>query len=226
MKKLLVILTATLVCAGAFGQGKLTFANNSDQLIYMTTDTTKVAAGDAGKTVNGFALAGSSLYSGASSTISSLAGGPTFTAALFAGTTAGSLSQVATTTFGDVNFGGLLTPGNVTLAGMPIGTAAFFQLQIFDSRFTSAAAAWAQIGMYAGESAVFSAVPQGTYAPMYTTAAPVNSTLGHGTFVPLDYAAYPGYAGLVEVYATVPEPGTFALAGLGLASLMIFRRRK
>lgn len=225
MKKLLVILTATLVCAGAFGQGKLTFANNSDQLIYMTTDTTKMNPADVGKMVNGFTLAGSSIYSGAGSTISSLAGAPSLTAALFAGTTANSLSQVATTTFGDVNFGGLLTPANVTLTGMPIGTAEFFQVQIFDSRYTSAAAAWAQNGVYAGESAVFSAVPQGTYAPMYTTAAPVNSTLGHGTFVPKDYAAYPGYAGLIEVYATVPEPGTFALAGLGLATLLAFRRR-
>jgi hypothetical protein len=35
-----------------------------------------------------------------------------------------------------------------------------------------------------------------------------------------------GNFGAIEVFATIPEPGTFALAGLGLASLLIFRRRK
>ena len=230
MKKLLVILTATLVCVGAFGQGKLAFQVDTTQLIYMTTENTalkSLAPGDLGKTVAGFPLAGSSLYSGAGSTIASLAGAPSFTAALYAGTSAGSLSQVATTTLADSSLAGQLNPLNVTLAGMPAGTAAFFQIQIFDSTYTSAAAAWAVLGKYAGETAVFSAVPSaGAYSPLYQTSVPVNSTLPVGTYVPADYAAYPGYKGLIEVYATVPEPGTFALAGLGLASLMIFRRRK
>ena len=40
MKKLLITLTATLLCAGAFAQGKLQFINNTDNLIYFATDTT------------------------------------------------------------------------------------------------------------------------------------------------------------------------------------------
>ena len=229
MKKLLVILTATLVCVGAFGQGKLAFQVDTTQLIYMTTGTPdhQLNPADVGKQVAGFPLAGSSLYTGAGSTIASLAGNPSFTAALYAGTSAGSLSQVATTLLANSSLAGQLNPLNVTLAGMPAGTAAFFQIEIFDSTYTSAAAAWAVPGKYAGETGVFSAVPSaGAYSPLYQTSAPVNSTLPLGTYVPLDYAAFPGYKGLIEVYAVVPEPGTFALAGLGLASLMIFRRRK
>jgi hypothetical protein len=232
MKKLLVILTATLVCVGAFGQGKLAFQVDTTQLIYMTTENTLLKhlnPLDAGKTAAGFPLAGSSLYTGAGSTVASLAGTPSFTAALYAGATAGSLSQVATATLASASLAGQLNQLNVTLANLLAGTPAFFQIQVFDSSFASAAAAWAVEGKYAGETGVFQATPQASvYSPIYfTSPSPVASTLPVGTFVPLDYAAYPGYKGLIEVYATtVPEPGTFALAGLGLASLMIFRRRK
>ena len=221
MKKLLVSLTAALLCVGAFGQGKLAFQVDTTQLIYMTT-------ADVGKTVAGFPLAGSSLYTGAGSTLSSLAGAPSFTAALFGGATAGSMTLQATTTLADANMAGQLNlaTANVTFPSLVAGAPAFFQIQVFDSRFASAAAAWLVPNMYAGETGVFQATPQtSVYSPIYQTQSPVNSTLPVGTFVPLDYAAYPGYKGLIEVYA-VPEPGTFALAGLGLASLLIFRRRK
>jgi hypothetical protein len=229
MKKLLITATATLVCVGVFAQGKLSFQNNINQLIYFTTENTALKSllpADAGKTVNSFPLAGSTLSSGAGSTITALAGAPSLTFALFAGTAAGSLAPVATTTMGDPNSGGLLNALNVTFANLPAGTAAFFDLQVFDSRATSAATAWAS-GWYAGQSAVFSAVPSAAaYSPMWNPSSPVNSTMPVGTFAPKDYAGFAGYFGSVEVYATVPEPGTFALAGLGLASLMIFRRRK
>jgi hypothetical protein len=40
------------------------------------------------------------------------------------------------------------------------------------------------------------------------------------------YGATTGFNGLVLEAVAVPEPSTFALAGLGAAALMIFRRRK
>ena len=183
--------------------------------------------GDAGKTVAGFPLAGSSLYTGAGSTVASLAGAPSFTVGLWGGTTAGSMTLQATTTLADVNLAGQLVPVNVTFAGLPAGTAAFFQIQVYDSRYTSAVDVWAHGYGYAGESPVFQATPQASvYSPLYFTApSPVNSTLPVGTFVPLDYAAYPGYRGLIEV-GGIPEPGTFALVGCGTAVLMLFRRRR
>ena len=225
MKKGLLTLTTILISVGAFAQGKLLFQVDSTQLIYMTTHSGRMNPYDVGKTVAGFPLAGSSLYTGAGSTVASLAGAPSFTAALFAGATAGSLSEVVTTTLADVNLAGQLNPVNVTLAGLSAGTPAFFQIQVFDSRYANAAAAWASFD-YAGETGVFSAVPSaGAYSPLYQTSSPVNSTLPAGTFVPNDYAAYPGYKGLIEVGVFFsPEPGTFALVGCGAAVLMLFRR--
>lgn len=226
MKKLLLIAAATLVCVSVMAQGKLAFQVNTTQLIYMTTDTGQMNPADAGKTVGGFALAGSSLYTGAGGTIASLDGAPTLIAGLWGGADAGSLTLQTTTSLANINLAGQLNQVSVTLA-LPAGTPASFRIDVYDSRNTSAADAWAMLNRYAGSSGVFTAVPQASvYSPIYQATAPVNSTLPVGTFVPLDYAAYPGYAGLIEVYATIPEPGIFALAGLGLASLLIFRRRK
>jgi hypothetical protein len=226
MKKLLVTLTVAMVAVGAFGQGKLSFQVDSTQLIYLTTDTTKLLPTDATNRAAGFKIAGSTLYTGAGGTVASLAGAPSFTVGLFGGATAGALTLQASTTLADVNLAGQLAALNVAFATLPAGTAAFFQIEVYDSRATSTANAWTHNGWYAGQSPVFSAVPSaGAYSPIYQTSAPVNSTLPVGTFVPLDYAAFPGYKGLIEVSAVVPEPGTFALAGLGLATLLALRRR-
>jgi hypothetical protein len=149
---------------------------------------------------------------------------------LFGGTAADALTLQATGVLGDVNSGGLIYPQvNVTFANLAAGTPAFFRIDVYDSRATSAASAW-NSGYYGGSSGgrlltSFSAVPQASvYSPIYSATAASTMPVG-STFVPLDYATYPGYFGSIEVHM-VPEPGTFALAGLGLASLLIFRRRK
>jgi hypothetical protein len=226
MKKLLLTAVATMVCFGVFAQGKLAFINGDNQLIFFTTDKTKMVAADANKTVNGAALAGQTLYTGAGGSIASLAGAPSIIAGLWAGTAPTNMVRVTTTTFGDINFAGFINQANVTLNGLPAGTAAWFQFQIFDASVASADEAWLQIGKYAGKSVAFQATPAAAvYAPINLTGTPVFSTMPIGTFVPTDYVGFPGYAGLIEVYATIPEPGTFALAGLGLAALLAFRRR-
>jgi hypothetical protein len=243
MKKLLIAATVSLVCVGAFAQGKLSFDINSDNLIYLTTDAAHILPADLASTSdNGFGagalpLAGSALYTGLGlnntpGTVASLAGSPTFTVALFGGASAGSLTLQTTTTIADVSNPGGIAQVNVTFASLPSGTPAFFQEVVYDSRSASVAAALAA-GQYAGQGVVFQATPQpSSYSPIYLTAAEgagVNSTLAAGTFVPTDLAQLGGgYFGGIAVFANptlTPEPGTFALAGLGLAALLVLRRR-
>jgi hypothetical protein len=227
MKKLLIGATTMLVCVGVFAQGKLAFINNSDNLIYFTTDTTKLATGDAGLSVGGFSLAGSGAYTGAGSTIAALTGSPTLIAGLFAGASQSSLALLSTTTIAGSALEGQVNLLNVVTTGLPAGTPAWFQVQVYDSGFTSAAAALLVPDKYGGAGQVFQATPQNSvYSPMWVTSAPVSSTWTAGNQVLTDFVGFPGYFGGIALQAgAVPEPGTFALAGLGLAALLVLRRR-
>ena len=143
MKKLLITITATLVCVGAFAQGKLAFQLSSTTAIYFTTDKTQLAPADENLMLGGISLAGSGAYTGPYSTIAALAGSPSFKVTLYAGATASSLAPVASTTINNYNYEGTLVQQDVTLADLPPGTAAYFQIQVYDSRSANAAAAWA-----------------------------------------------------------------------------------
>jgi hypothetical protein len=201
MKNLLITIMATLVCVAAFGQGKLQFMNNTDNLIYFTTNTNFLLPGDVGRAVGGFPLAGSSAYTGAGSTIAALAGSPTLIAGLWAGYSAGSMTLQTTTTIADVNLAGQINGVQANFASLPAGTPAFCQVQVYDSRATSAFDAWAHYGWYAGVSPIFQATPQeAVYSPIYQTQSPVNSTWTPGTFAPVDFAGFPGYFGGIEVH--------------------------
>jgi hypothetical protein len=213
MKKLFITLAVTLVCVGAFAQGKLSFANDSTRLVYFSTDVTKLNTGDAAKANNAVTAA----------LISSLSGAPSWTVALWGGTSANSLT-LQTVATGWSAAAGRWTAANTTFASLGTTTPAFFQIQIYDSRATSAADAWNHVGWYAGETAVFTALPQpSSYNPIYQSATPVSSTWTAGAVTGIVGG---NGTGAIEMYAIVPEPGTFALAGLGMATLLIFRRRK
>jgi len=226
MKKLLLIAAATLVCVGAFAQGKLSFDLNSDNLIYLTTDVNGFKPGDATKTADGFgggpiALPGSSLYTGAGSTAAALGG--TWVVSLMGGAAANSMSLQTTAELADAsssNFGGLAGPQNLTFASLPAGTPAYFQVDVSNG------------AGYTGQSMLFQATPlSSVYGPIYqpSSVGPVNSTWTPGTQEMTDFVANvgagSGYFGGIAVATAVPEPGTFALAGLGLAALLVLRRR-
>jgi hypothetical protein len=228
MKNLLITITATLVCVGAYGQGKLAFMTDDLQhLIYFATDKALLAPADANTIVNGYPLAGSGLYTGPDSTIAALAGSPTIIAGLWAGTSDSSLSlQITTAIDTQANEGQVVRLnvmfGRDTPLSLPANVPAWFQVQVYDSRATSASDAWANME-YGGASQVFQATPLlTTYPPLNYTEGLAYSTWAPGTFELVDQ---PGYFGAIEVRA-IPEPGTFALVSLSTAALMIARRRR
>lgn len=96
-----------------------------------------------------------------------------------------------------------LSGGTYAVAGVAAGAAATLQVQIWLGNYNTYAAAVAA-GAYAGQSTTFT------------------QTLGGGNLVPPDLTGMPAVT-LSQV--PVPEPSTIALAGLGAAALLIFRRR-
>jgi hypothetical protein len=101
------------------------------------------------------------------------------------------------------NGAGFFDGGVINIPGTGAGTYSF--VAVAYSGAASYSAALSASGSWVGNSAVFQ-------ADLVTGSTPANTT------------AVPTFQ--VAPAAVVPEPSTFALAGLGLASLVIFRRRK
>lgn len=186
MKKLIY---STLICllaaASAFAQGQVNFGNLSGA----SGLNAPITMGD-----------GTTRLSGAQ-----------YQAQLLAGATAGSLTAVATSPFLTGGGAGYFNGGVVTLAGIPGGTAGFFQVVVWN---TTAGASYdlalaSGLENAYGFSGVFSVV----------TGNPAGSP-------PTTPAALVGLQSFSLNAEIIPEPSTFALAGLGLAGLLLFRRRK
>ena len=208
-------LIALLVSATiGFTQGKLQFANDITRVAYFSMDTGRLVPGD--EDVAGYALT--------PDLIASLHDAPMLTVSLWAGTAASSLSLVTGISTWSLAAGRWASKTVILPAPtFPGGTMAYFQIQIHDSRATSAYDAWRQLGWYAGVSEVFTCVPQiSFYSPIYAASAPMFSTWAPGTFTDLGNSTG---LGAIEVY-TIPEPSIFGLVGLGAGVLAIFRRRR
>jgi len=196
MKKTLLTLSLVAVAAAAFGQGKIQFINTGRQ-IFLGSQTLAADAAYANQPVPTLGGSGFDLPSG-----------HTLRVALYAGATSGSEALVTSTplsspTSPDDGFFAFL---NLTLAGLPSGTPAFFQVYAYDSTYANQGLAHTA-GAYWGTSGEFTMTP-GT--------ANINLATGGGS----TWAAGP------MTVALVPEPTTMALAGLSAAALLIFRRRK
>jgi len=216
MKKLVLTLTATLACVAAFAQGKISFQNDSLHLVYFDPNPANLAPGDA-------ALAGQ-----ATAVSSNQASGVTLAADLYMGTSSSVLSLYSSTTFnaaapGPGKWGAVSVQAiNPLVLG---GTPVFVEAQVRDSSFAPPSTFTGQkFGTYYGASQMF------TFTLGSSSVYPVMWSQTQGNWAPgsfnMDTSAYgTGARGAIDV-ATVPEPSSFVLAGLGAAALLVFRRRK
>jgi len=203
MKKLILTVTASLACVAAFAQGKVSFQTDSLHLAYFSA----VAPGD--EALLGQGVSSTSPQSGA------------LVADLYVGTSSTALTLVSSTSFSAVP--GKWTSASVTVPGIAGGTSVFMAAQVRDQSATPASAFTGTRtagSTYWGASQIFTFTLGSsiTYPFMYTS-----PTWAAGTFALDQYGA--GSKGAIAVSA-VPEPASFALAGLGIAALTILRRRK
>jgi hypothetical protein len=201
MKKTLAVLATVVIAVGAFAQGKVVFGN-ANHPVTIINDGALLSAAGKSSTLAGLAAP----QAGAANDVLGL-----LTAQLWAGTTAGNMSLVSTVPqAGIAGFNdGIFRNTPVTLpAGLAAGTEASFQIFLWEATAGSYTAAQTGSGLWYGSSAVFTATP-GAIAgvPLANSAGWPNG--------PISLTANP-----------VPEPSTFVLAGLGIASLLLFRRRK
>jgi hypothetical protein len=200
MKKLLLSLTAgVLSVATMYGQGRVNFNNQST---FNTADAITIGAQNMGA-VGG--LAGQGIGGDKYSVQLRWAAGTITTQAAFdAAVTAGTTSAIFTgptvflaNTGPLANFSGFFDAGTVANVGAP-GT------------FTMQTWAWYSVGNPNWQTATGNKGASQLFTVNVTAApTPVNATV------------FPGFT-----VVSIPEPSTFALAGLGAAALLLFRRRK
>lgn len=210
MKKLLTLSAVALLAASTYGQGLVTF-NNRD-----TASTPNILAP---VTLNG------ALASGTAARIA-LLGGPNATGVGAVlnfgapGSTMGNLSLLASPNSGNtwVNFG---TGGRAGFAAVGTDSGRVLSNVGFNADAKLQLVAWT--GNFTDWSSAFAAalndptIQVGASAPwtVHTAADAI-------TFPPVNTGMTPFSMGVIAV----PEPSTMALAGLGAAALLIFRRRK
>jgi hypothetical protein len=207
MKKL--ILTSAMVVASlaAFAQGKINLINDGASLVMLSSNA-PIAAAD--QSLRGQPIGNST----------PLPSGVTLTAGLWGGATAGALSFYSATALTSAAAGsaGVIGPMHIQLIsplinGIPSGTAIgsstpWFDVKVWDASYASYDLALAA-GAYTGAGAPFQMNPGNSIAYVNTSPG-ANSTWTEGPIF----------------VSQVPEPASFALAGLAGAAMLIFRRRK
>jgi len=199
MKKTLLTVALATATVAAFAQGKVSLQQDGGSLV----------------TLGSSVKAADQAYAGSNCPAGPLPSGVVLEVGLYGGQTAGSLTLQTSELLNNGTSG---LPGGwwatahcvTTLPGNP--TADFFQVVVWDSAYATPAAAIAA-GSYYGADNIFSMTP-GTSITYPGINNGGNTTwLAAGDENPL-------------IVSTIPEPTTLALAGLGAAALVIFRRRK
>jgi len=223
MKKLLSILAISAFGVAAYAQGTVVFTTSTPG--QRVLDKNGSVIGDTAGSISGVGINGNQFFAqlwaapGASALETALQPVRNFDNSainplinLRNGANAGYVQASGTTSLGVVFNAGQLTTV-VSIPGVTGGGAATIQLRVWFSvgnTVTSWASALASndSNMRMGKSALISIAGTGDPAG----APPTN---------PTSIAALTGFQ-----LVAVPEPSSFALAGLGMASLLIFRRRK
>ena len=213
MKRLLGILAITALAASAFAQGTVILQNQTGLVQQWTSvsDSTLINVPKNGGYVELLsAPAGTALANSTLSSFSSLSG---FMAAnpgwsLAQGVTGGSI----------IGFGaGLFNGGTLSLTGIAGGAPAEYIV-----------AGWT--GAFPTYDAAYAAALQNASASFIGLSAIDTVVTGNPSLTPpgLPVGLRPTFTGmttLATALAPIPEPTSFALAGLGLAALLVFRRR-
>jgi hypothetical protein len=216
MKKLVLTAFALTTAVGVFAQGTVIFNNRLGSTSHVYGGGTSSVRGNAAND----SPAGSTSYAGLSligaNGLTGLYGASTTLAQLLAANGANQaesslLPAAGITTFRTGAAAGNIAPTTATLAGVPADAAtATLQMVAWDNSsglyptWTQASVAWAAGLISAGRSATFNVNAIGGQA----NPAPTLDNLTSFNILP------------------IPEPTSFALAGLGAAALLIFRRRK
>jgi hypothetical protein len=198
MKKLAAILCLSALTTGAFAQGLVNFFNSSSTL--------------SSATVNGVSAATSgavgSYYYGLLTAASGTTDPKAFT---FSGAYATNLAVAGRFTGG----------ANVPVTGWAAGTDKAYEVAIWSSSLGHDFQPGWLTGNFGTATGVFglSGIATGTSGGAGQPASPAYNLFGGATGLQAGFNAGP--AGPI-----IPEPTSMALAGLGAAALLIFRRRK
>jgi len=217
MKKTLITMAVAGASLAAFAQGKVSLQNDSGSAATLAAQAGSPASDNSGKTM--YPLAADNSVAGAPiSTAGPLPSGITLEVGLYGGATSGSLTLQTHVLLnaGSGNAAGVYGIAHCVTSypGYTAGSAAFFQVEVWDSAYATPLLAQAA-GSYFGEDNIFSMTPSTSIA------YPGINSGGNTT-----WAAVGNEAPLVVGITSIPEPATFALAGLGAAAMVIFRRRK
>lgn len=219
MKKLLGILAISALAASAFAQGTVVLRNQTGLIRQWTTASDPVlisvpknggyiqliAAPTGTLLANPFFTAGAG---GVQANYGSLAG--------FISANPGWAASIGPNTGTTANpaligaAAGIINGGTYTIDNIGAGAAASYLWLGWTGAATTFDQALASGTAFMGESAVFTTATGNPLAVPPGTAVLLSATFGGITLAPL---------------AVIPEPTSFALAGLGLAALLVLRRR-